>query len=248
MTVTPRHGHEFDDTVSRLRIETAGHRSIAAEQIGNAFTGNVLLPVEALHAPEKVTAAPNTSNLPPAGLCLGREEELAWLRRVLSDQREGAITQSGAIHGLGGIGKSTLALHYGHRHRGDHTLIWWINAASPDEIETSLTSLTHTLVPVWAAKAERSAQVAWAMQWLTWHPGWLLIYDNVEDPHDLAPYTGALHQGHHLATSRRTLGWPDSAPTLALGTLDPDDATTLLCQLVFKDTAPTPGSRPRPAP
>ncbi|RSN03388.1 tetratricopeptide repeat protein [Streptomyces sp. WAC 01325] len=177
--------------------------------------------------------------MPPNGLCLGREEELAWLRRTLTSRHEGAITQSGAVHGLGGIGKSTLALYYAHRHRDDYALIWWINAASPDEIETSLTSLTHTLVPDWAAAAGRAAQVAWAMQWLAWHPNWLLIYDNVDNPDHLTPYTGALHQGHHLATSRRTIGWPDSAPTLALGNLDPDDSSTLLCRLVFKETRPT---------
>ncbi|MFE2418230.1 tetratricopeptide repeat protein [Streptomyces hokutonensis] len=144
------------------------------------------------------------------------------------------------MHGLGGIGKSTLALHYAHRHRGDYTVIWWINAASPDEIETSLTTLTQTLVPGWAATAGRRAQVAWAMQWLAWHPGWLLVYDNVDNPADLDLYTGALHQGHHLATSRRTTGWPDTAPILPLGNLHPDDACILLCRLVFKDTTPTP--------
>ncbi|MFC8354496.1 tetratricopeptide repeat protein, partial [Streptomyces cyaneofuscatus] len=227
-----------DDEPARLRIETAGPGSIAAQRIRDAYTGDVL-PAEALLTPEKVSAAPGSSNLPPAVLCLGREEELDRLRRILSSRREGAITQSGAVHGLGGIGKSTLALHYAHRYRGDYSLIWWINAASPDEIETSLTALTHTLVPSWAAEANRVAQVAWAMQWLAWHPGWLLVYDNVENPDDLTPYTGALHQGHHLATSRRTTGWPDNAPTLMLGNLDPDDATTLLCQLVFKDVTPT---------
>ncbi|MFG3046983.1 tetratricopeptide repeat protein [Streptomyces sp. NPDC048241] len=227
------------ESQSQRGIEAAGDRSIAADSIGAAYSGDVL-PAEALYAPDKVTAAPGTSNLPPATLCLGREEELNWLRGALTSGRaEGVIAQGGAVHGLGGIGKSTVALHYAHRHRGDYTLIWWINAASPDEIETSFTRLTVALVPGWAATAERGAQVAWALQWLTWHPGWLLIYDNVEDFDDLAAYTGALHKGHHLATSRRATGWPDNIATLTLGTLDPDDAITLLCRLVFKASEPT---------
>ncbi|MGW1982746.1 FxSxx-COOH system tetratricopeptide repeat protein [Streptomyces collinus] len=230
-----------DDTAAGPRIKAAGERAIAAQRINSAYTGDLnVLPAEALHAPDKVTAAPGTSNLPPATLCLGRHEELTALRRILAGQGEGAITQSGTVHGLGGIGKSTLALRYAYRHRSDYTLIWWINAASPDEIETSLTELTKELVPEWAATAERGAQVSWARQWLGWHRGWLLVYDNVEDPADLAPYIGALHRGHHLATSRRTTGWPDSAATLCLGNLSPDDATTLLCRLVFQDIPPTP--------
>ncbi|WP_405895328.1 FxSxx-COOH system tetratricopeptide repeat protein [Streptomyces sp. NBC_00104] len=230
-----------DDIAAGQQIEASGERAIAAERIRDAYTGDVhVLPTEALQAPDKVTAAPGTSNLPPATLCLGRDEELSQVRRILAGGGEGAITQSGAVHGLGGIGKSTLALRYAHRHRSDYTLIWWINAASPDEIETSLTELTTALVPDWAASAQRGAQLSWAKQWLAWHRDWLLIYDNVEDPADLAPYTGALHRGHHLATSRRTTGWPDSAATLCLGNLDPDDATTLLCDLVFRDIQPTP--------
>ncbi|MEU6818586.1 tetratricopeptide repeat protein [Streptomyces sp. NPDC046860] len=153
---------------------------------------------------------------------------------------EGAISQGGTAHGLGGgSARAPWPCNYAHRHRGDYGLIWWFNGASPDEIEGSLIALTHRLTPEWAATAERGVLVAWAVQWLAWHDNWLLIYDNVEDPDDLSPYLGALHCGHHLATDRRATGWPDAVATWPLSSLDPDDATDLLLQLVSKNTAPT---------
>ncbi|MER6526403.1 hypothetical protein [Streptomyces sp. NPDC001508] len=100
-----------DDTTPGPLVETAGQRSIAAERIGVAATGDVVVPVEApLYGPERVSAAPGTSKLPPTALCPMREDKLAWPRRVLTSRREGAITQSGTVHGLGDTGKTTLAL------------------------------------------------------------------------------------------------------------------------------------------
>ncbi|WP_097965258.1 SAV_2336 N-terminal domain-related protein, partial [Streptomyces sp. or20] len=212
------------------------------KNIDTAATRDVLTTKE-LHELKRVAAPPGTSNLPPMGLCLGRADELARLRRALTGQREGVITQSSTVQGLGGVGKSTLALTYAYRHRDDYSLIWWINAVSPDGIEQSLTGLTNRLVPDWAVTAAHESQVAWAIQWLGWHSGWLLIYDNVEDPADLTPYTRSLHGGHHLATSRRTRGWLNNALTLHLGALDSEDAADLLCALAFNDADPAPQQR-----
>ncbi|UXY40492.1 tetratricopeptide repeat protein [Streptomyces albidocamelliae] len=196
--------------------------------------------VEALDAAEKATAAPRITNLRSARHCVGRGEELVWLRRALTGHREGAATTTVIVTGLGGVGKSTLASEYARLYRDDYPVVWWVNAASPAQIETSLLELTGQLVPGRFDAEERTARVDWAMQWLGTHSDWLLIYDNVDNPRHLFPYTGVLDRGHHLATSRRTTGWADNTPILPLDVLRPDDATKLLNNLVYPGTTPSP--------
>ncbi|QJT04662.1 ATP-binding protein [Streptomyces asoensis] len=195
---------------------------------------------EVLYAAEKVKAAPGTSNLREASRCLGREKELAWLTRTLTGRQDGVGPPTVVVTGLGGIGKTTLASEYARRHILKYSLVWWVNAASPEEIETSLTRLTSRLALGQLDAAGRTAQVNWAMQWLTWHSDWLLLYDNVDDPDHLNLYIGALVRGSHLATSRRTTGWADNTRTLLLDVLRPGDAALLLRSLVCEGTTPTP--------
>ncbi|MFF0855864.1 tetratricopeptide repeat protein [Streptomyces sp. NPDC003280] len=218
-----------------------------------AITGDrarvVMLPAEAVRWAREVEAPPGAGNLPgsASGVFVGRQDELAELRRLLADQGEAAVTQvSGvrAIHGLGGIGKSTLALHYAHTYRRTYTLVWWVNAASTEQIVASLAALAVRLCPQWATTVGVQERAAWAMLWLQWHPGWLLVFDNVEEPADLRHYLGTLPDGHHLATSRTATGWHTIAPTMPLGLLGAEAAVDLLCTLAFGEGhAPTPAQR-----
>ncbi|MFE5030415.1 hypothetical protein [Streptomyces sp. NPDC056683] len=80
-------------------------------------------------------------------------------------------------------------------HRRDHTVAWWIAAASPDRIEQSPGDLALRLIPARAGSASTDERAAWAMMWL-------LVFDNVENPADLRPYIGAL-DGYVIATRRR---------------------------------------------
>ncbi|MEV6513436.1 tetratricopeptide repeat protein [Streptomyces sp. NPDC051642] len=235
-------------------VQATGARSIAVGgDVGVAVTGDdariVMLSAEAVHWAKDVEAPPGAANLPgsASGVFVGREDELNRLHRLLTDEGEAAVTQvSGtrAIHGLGGIGKSTLALHYAHIYRHAYTLVWWLNAATTEQIVTSLASLALRMCPQWASVADVEERAAWAMLWLQWHPGWLLVFDNVERPDDLRHYLGALPDGHHLATSRTGTGWHAIAPTMPLGLLDADAAVSLLCALSLGEKqTPTPQER-----
>ncbi|MFF5498134.1 tetratricopeptide repeat protein [Streptomyces aquilus] len=144
-----------------------------------------------------------------------------------------------AIHGLGGVGKSTLALQYAARYRDAYTLVWWITAETAESIVTGLGGLAMALCPQWAGAAGPDERAAWALLWLQEHAGWLLVFDNVEDPGVLRPYLGTLHRGHHLATSRKATGWHAVAPSMALGLLPLEEAVDLLTRLAFPGRAPT---------
>ncbi|MET8582913.1 FxSxx-COOH system tetratricopeptide repeat protein [Streptomyces collinus] len=208
----------------------------------------VALPPDAVHWARQVQAPPGSRNLPGAAdeVFVGREPDLRRVRGLLSAAKAGedapggvVVTQTGAVHGLGGVGKSTLALHYAHRFRADYSLVWWITADTPEGIVAGLAALALRLCPQWAGTAGADAQAAWAITWLGWHAGWLLIFDNVEDPAHLHPYLGTLTGGHLLATSRKSTGWHKIGSAMPLGLLTPQAAADLLCRLAFDGRAPT---------
>ncbi|MFC4611958.1 NB-ARC domain-containing protein [Streptomyces maoxianensis] len=233
------------DPIEAGGVQASGPRAVAAESIGVAITGDdarvVVLPPQAVRWAQEVSAPPGAGNLPgsASGVFVGRGGELERLRELLAREGEAAVIQpqaqmrTQAIHGLGGIGKSALALHYAHERRRGYTLVWWITAESTEQIVTGLAGLAVRLCPQWAATVGVEERAAWAILWLQWHPGWLLVFDNVEDPNDLRHYLGALPDGHHLVTSRRATGWHNIAPTMALGLLDPGPSADLLCALAL---------------
>ncbi|MFG1993999.1 FxSxx-COOH system tetratricopeptide repeat protein [Actinoplanes sp. NPDC048988] len=165
---------------------------------------------------------------PPVRLFVGREDALAALDEVMAGGR-GVITQ--AVHGLGGVGKSEMALQYAHRHRDRYQVRWWISCDNPDTITTSLADLTTRLNADLMVTATPLEAATWAIGWLQNQSGWLLILDNVEELADVEQLLAQLDTGHVLITTRRDLDWEHLLDgCLRLELLDREPAVRLLLE------------------
>lgn len=129
-----------------------------------------------LPAIESVPAAPGLSRVPlDTALFVGRTGELEQLETVLRGCGRAAVV---AVHGLGGVGKSTLAARFAHSYADRFGFRWWITADSPTALDTGLVKLAETVQP---ATADQSAKQrsALGVRWLATHDDWLLVLDNV---------------------------------------------------------------------
>ena len=144
----------------------------------------------------------------------GRDDVLQHLGQLLaakqSDEpmsiQQAVLTQPQAISGLGGIGKTQIAIEYAYRARmqGRYRHTIWISAANEETILTSFVELARLFMPT-LAKEETNQRtiVTVLLRWLEQcTQPWLLIFDNADDLDLVPPYFPNQGNGHILLTTR----------------------------------------------
>jgi tetratricopeptide (TPR) repeat protein len=151
----------------------------------------------------------------------GRDELLEQLEERLA----GGVAAVVAAYGLGGVGKTQLALEYAHRHASDYELVWWVAAESRLLASSGLAELAPRLgLP---AQTDQAEHVAAVLAELARRDRWLLIFDNAEDPTDLDGLWPAGGGGRVLVTSRNP-AWGGHAAKLPIDVLAEQEAVTFL--------------------
>ena len=132
------------------------------------------------------------AEIKPTANFTGRAAALDAIGAALQRGAKTAITQPATVHGIGGIGKSTLAREFAWRaaEAGRYSGVWWLRAekskdsATWDGIEQGLADLRAVLYPGVEPPKERAKAARDTLNFLStggFEKPWLLVYDNVDD-------------------------------------------------------------------
>ncbi|MEU1214133.1 FxSxx-COOH system tetratricopeptide repeat protein [Streptomyces sp. NPDC005791] len=147
---------------------------------------------------------PRIWNAPPRNPGFtGRSLVLERMRDQLGGGMAVVLPQPQTLYGLGGVGKTQVALEYVHRFMADYDLVWWISSEQTDDVIAGLAELAVRLGAQGGDDMAAASQEAVdLLRRGVPSDRWLLVFDNADDPERLRRYFPQGGSGHILVTSR----------------------------------------------
>ena len=150
----------------------------------------------------------------------GRAQALASLHDNFCQGKGANRTQ--ALSGLGGMGKTQIAIEYVYRYHSDYEVILWLRGDTREKMHTDMATAAAML------NLKEPHNLSEALRaWLRKHTKWLLVIDNIEDLKFIEALLPASPQGHILLTTRnQTTG--NIAQCIDLEKMTPEEGTLFL--------------------
>ena len=140
-------------------------------------------------------------------------------REAILDEVHAALANRGRamLSGLGGMGKTQIAIEHAHRRRDDYDAALWVTAETETALSSGYARLAQVLGLPQKDEQDQQVIVDAVKRGLETHDGWLLVFDSANDPALLEPYWPQGTTGHRLVTTRarqaQRLGLPAGIPT-----------------------------------
>ncbi|MFI6636507.1 FxSxx-COOH system tetratricopeptide repeat protein [Nonomuraea fuscirosea] len=180
----------------------------------------------------------------------GREDLLERLYARMTAGSTGQVTVvlpkvlPQALHGLGGVGKTQMAVEFAYRYRHKYDLVWWISADQRVLIRSSLATLApHLDLPSAAAiGVEDAANAALdALRRGEPYDRWLLVFDNADEPEEIRDVIPE-GPGHVLIASRNHR-WEDVVEAVPVDVFTREESIAFLAKRVRKAITPEDADR-----
>lgn len=126
------------------------------------------------------------------------------LDAILNDLRKGLTSSnelSFGIHGIGGVGKTQLALKYIHQYGDQYDQIIWIVTDLDVKLSATFQDLVGRLGLTEDHNCSAEQSRALVKEWLASETNYLLVFDNAEEPDIVKPYWPNI-SGTVITTSR----------------------------------------------
>jgi tetratricopeptide (TPR) repeat protein len=156
------------------------------------------------------------------------------LARGGDDRSVAAVVSRGpqALQGMGGVGKTMLAVEYVYRYRSGYDLVWWITADQPGLVRSQLAQLAQHLglPPMTTTGIDDAARsVLDALRRGQPYNRWLLVFDNAEDLDRIREFIPEEGPGDVIITSRDHR-WIDLYETVTVDVFTREESLTFLKQ------------------
>jgi tetratricopeptide (TPR) repeat protein len=190
--------------------------------------GSAVLNALSKAAAGSVTKPRNLPFVSLGGLFAGRDEDLADLHTALLGAKDAPV----ALCGLGGIGKTRLAIEYAWSREAVYSALLFVSASDGAALNAGLAGLTafeNLDLPEKEARDD-STKITAVLRWLEANPTWLMILDNVDDKDAVAAVAKLMPRlkGGHVVVTARAANFPAGFRKLEVSTLDENAAAQFL--------------------
>lgn len=164
----------------------------------------------------------------------GRKDQLKSINEFFIKTDHTTVNICQTVSGLGGVGKTQLAIEYAHRYYSNFkSCIWFVNAETIATTQAYFISFAERF-NIMLPPDFKPEELQYAIKsWLSVNKDWLLIFDNLESADTITPYLPEKPIGRMIVTTRNTR--IDFGKEISLGVFDMNEAMAFLKRRLSND-------------